>query len=351
MRNLKKIISLVVFCVATCLYSNCYALVPASNITYQGIDVSNWQGFINYNEVRNSGIDIVYIKASQGSDYKDPYFDLNYENAKANGLKVGAYHFVTARSLTEARREAEFFASVISEKQIDCKLAMDFEEFGSLTKQEINEISREFLERLEEITGKETIIYSDLFNSQNTFELSEEYPLWIAFYGEFSELEEIRNTWKTWQGQQYTDVGRINGISGYVDRDQFTEEILLGDTSKMPKYEAPKENNISERIIYTVRKGNTLWEISRKYNVSIDEIARINDIKNPNFIYPGERLTILTNTNFEKTNALNKVLYTVKSGDTLSELAIRFDTTVEDIVRLNNIQNPNLIYVGQRLRI
>lgn len=351
MKRFKKVCAVLVFCITTFICSNCYALVPASNIAYQGIDVSNWQGFINYNEVRNSGIDIVYIKSSQGSNYKDPYFELNYENAKANGLKVGAYHFIMARSLTEARREAEFFASVISGKQLDCKLAMDFEEFGSLTKQEINEISREFLERLEEITGKETIIYSDLFNSENTFELSNDYPLWIAYYGEYSELENVRNNWRTWQGQQYTDVGRVNGISGYVDRDQFTEEILLGDSTRLPHFEAPKEENKSERIIYVVQKGNTLWEISRKYNVSIDEIARVNGIENPNLIYPGERITIVTNTNFEKVNALNKVLYTVKSGDTLSELAVRFDTTVENIVRLNNIQNPNLIYVGQRLRI
>lgn len=351
MSNLKRILCLVIFCIIVCTYSSCYALSSASNIAYQGIDVSSWQGFIDYGEVRNSGIDIVYIKASQGSDYKDPYFELNYENAKANGLKVGVYHFVTARTQAEARREAEFFASVISEKKIDCKLAMDFEEFGTLTKQEINEISREFLERLQEITGKETIVYSDLFNSTNTFELSNDYPLWIAYYGEYSELEYTRSTWNTWQGQQYTDTGIVRGISGYVDRDQFTEEIILGDSSQLPKFEAPREKNVSERRIYTVQSGNTLWEISRRYNVSIDEIARINGITNPNLIFPGERLTIITNTNFEHTNALNKDLYTVRNGDTLSELAIKFDTTVEYIVKLNNIQNPNLIYVGQRLRI
>ncbi len=97
--------------------------------------------------------------------------------------------------------------------------------------------------------------------------------------------------------------------------------------------------------------GDTLWQISRDYDVTIDEIVRLNNIRNPNLIYPGEKLTIITNTNFEQTNALGKTLYTVKSGDTLSELAIRFDTTVGDLVKLNNIQNPNLIYVGQRLRI
>lgn len=351
MKRIKIIISIILFCIITTTSINCFALSPSSSVIYEGVDVSNWQGYIDYAKVKNDGIDVVYIKASQGRDYKDPYFELNYENAKANGLLVGVYHFLTARSITEAEREAEFFASVISEKQIDCKLAMDFEEFGSLTRPEINDISKAFLERLEEITGKETIVYSDIFNSRNTFELSEEYPLWIAFYGEYAELEEIRSNWKTWQGQQYTDDGRVSGIRGYVDKDRFTEEVLLGDSSEVPHFDAPREKNLSEQIEYTVQRGDTLWEISRRYNVTIDEITRLNNIQNPNLIYPGEILTIITNSNFEQTQGLGKDFYTVKSGDTLSELAIIFDTTVEDIVRLNNIQNPNLIYVGQRLRI
>ena len=56
---------------------------------HQGIDVSNWQGYINYSEVKNSGIEIVYIKASQGNSIIDSHFRTNYNNAKANGLKIG----------------------------------------------------------------------------------------------------------------------------------------------------------------------------------------------------------------------------------------------------------------------
>ena len=80
-----------------------YAITPSSNPQYQGVDVSDWQGYIDYGQVRASGIEVVYIKASQGSGIKDPYFDINYENAKANGLKVGFYHFLTA---TNTRRSA-----------------------------------------------------------------------------------------------------------------------------------------------------------------------------------------------------------------------------------------------------
>lgn len=81
-----------------------YAMTSSSKLEYQGIDVSDWQGYIDYSKVKESGIDVVYIKASQGSNIKDAYFDLNYENAKANGLKVGFYHYLTATTTRRSRR-------------------------------------------------------------------------------------------------------------------------------------------------------------------------------------------------------------------------------------------------------
>lgn len=82
-------------------FPNTYAITESSEVLYNGIDVSDWQGYIDYSQVKNSGIDIVYIKASQGSTIIDSYFEANYNNAKANGLKVGFYHFLTA---TDIRR-------------------------------------------------------------------------------------------------------------------------------------------------------------------------------------------------------------------------------------------------------
>ena len=89
-------------------YVNSYFSADSSNI-YQGIDVSSWQGSINYAEVKNSGIDIVYIKASEGKSLTDSYFKTNYNNAKANGLKVGFYHFIRATTTEDAIAEARIF--------------------------------------------------------------------------------------------------------------------------------------------------------------------------------------------------------------------------------------------------
>ena len=86
-----------------------YAITPSSNPQYQGVDVSDWQGYIDYGQVRASGIEVVYIKSSQGSNIKDPYFDINYENAKANGLKVGFYHFLTATNTRGSGTRSSIF--------------------------------------------------------------------------------------------------------------------------------------------------------------------------------------------------------------------------------------------------
>ena len=332
-----------------------YAITPVSNLEYQGIDVSNWQGYINYSQVKESGIDIVYIKSSQGSNIKDAYFDINYENAKANGLKVGFYHFLTATNTQEAEEEARFFASVIANKIPDCKLVMDYEVFGGASAEEINQIAEVFLETTRRLTNKEVILYSDLSNIQTVFgrELSQNYELWLAYYGNYNVLGNVQTNWENFIGVQYSDRGRVNGINGYVDMDRYSEEIFLGEVSEIPIIENPKEITNTGTVNYTIQSGDTLWEIARKYGTTVQEIASINNIQNPNLIYPGKTIRILTNstTTGEETRGTGDIIYTVQRGNTLSEIAQAYNVTVNHIVELNNIQNPNLIYPGQKLRI
>ena len=83
------------------------AIEPSNNEIYEGIDVSKWQGNINFKEVANNGIKIVYIKATQGTNYVSQTFEESYKNAKENGLKIGFYHYVTARDVQSAKNEAE----------------------------------------------------------------------------------------------------------------------------------------------------------------------------------------------------------------------------------------------------
>lgn len=324
-----------------------FAFPPSNSELYNGIDVSQWQGKIDFSKVKNSGIDIVYIRASEGTGYIDPYFKENYEEARANGLKTGFYHYLTARTTEEAREEAEFFVSNIKGTQPDCKLAMDFEVFGDLNKNEINEISKVFLETVQELSKKECIIYSDAFNAAETFdeELAKKYAIWVADY--FVKEPANNGKWSTWVGFQYTDIGRVNGISGNVDRDYFTNGVLLNDTSKIPTDTTDDRNQEFEYI--TVKRGETLSEIAIKYNTSYEYLAKINDIRNPNLIFVGERLKVPT---FGKEiHDTSHLLYVVKRGNTLSQIAKEYDVSVERLVELNDIKNPNLIYVGEVLKI
>ena len=330
-----------------------YAFGPSSQNIYEGIDISEWQGNIDFTQVRNSGIDIVYMRASEGPNYEDSCFEQNYAGAKANGIKVGFYHYLTAMSNEDAIIEADFFASVIAGKSPDCRLAMDFESFNGLEVDEINQIGLTFMAELKKQTGKEVVIYSDTYNASYVFggEITN-YPLWVAQYGE--PEPQANGNWDTWVGWQYTDEGEIPGISGYVDRDQYTDGILLSDTSEIPNSGGSKPDNNPSSIV--IQWGDTLSQIALEYNTTVEELAQLNNISNPNLIYAGDILILPTKeTNSEVINnnstSSNQNIYIVKSGDTLSQIAQDFGTTISAIANANNIQNVNLIYVGQRLVI
>jgi len=315
---------------------------------YDGIDVSGWQGEVDYRQVSEDGIEIVYIKATEGTTFTNRFYLDAYNNAKANGLKVGFYHYLTARTIEEGIAEAEYFASVIGNLDSDCRLAMDFESFGSLTRDEINEISFAFLRRVKEITGKEMVIYSNTNDATNVFssQLANNYPLWVAQYGVSQPTP--NGNWEVWIGWQYTSSGNVSGIEGNVDRNYFTEDIILSDSGNIPEPEEPTESTPipEENFRYTVVYGDTLSEIALRYNTTVQRLVELNNIANPNLIYVGQILTIPNLGTVKR-----RISYKVVRGDTLNQIARTYNVTVQSIVELNNIQNPNLIYVGQTLII
>lgn len=322
------------------------AFSPSGDTIYDGIDVSSWQGNIDFSQVKASGIEIVYIKSSEGFRSVDSYFEQNYINAKNAGLKVGFYHYVTARSVEDAVRQANFFVSTISGKNPDCKLAMDFESFGSLNREEINQIALTFMQTVQNASGKDVIIYSDEYNANNTFNSSlATYPLWVAQY-EVSEPT-VRNHWSNWAGWQYTDKGEIPGISSYVDRDKFTNEVFLSDTSEVPDVPTENPNENEGYTTITIRYGDTLSELAIEYNTTVERLVELNNIANPNLIYAGATLIVPTSDPSDTTTQI----YVVQYGDTLSQIALEYGTTVENLAAINNIQNVNLIYVGQIIKI
>lgn len=356
MKNIRKMIISFLVVVTMPMYiliAPVYAFGPSSSNIYDGIDVSGWQGNIDYSEVASSGIEIVYMKASEGTSFVDPYFNQNYTNAKANGLKVGFYHYLTARSNSEAVAEANFFVSTISGMSPDCRLAMDFESFGNLSAEEINEIGLTFMQTVESLSGKEMVIYSDTSNASNIFGGGlTNYPLWVAQY----EVEEPtpNGNWDSWVGWQYTDAGEISGINGYVDRDRFTDGILLNENSEVPLPDNTNKPSAGGTTTITIQRGQTLSGIALEYNTTVQILVELNNIANPNLIYAGSTLIVPsgeTPIDTDGNSTSGQTIYVVQRGDTLNKIAAEFGTTARAIAVENNIRNINLIYVGQRLII
>lgn len=330
-----------------------YAFSPWGDVIYQGIDVSGWQGNINYAEVKNSGIEIVYMKSSEGRSFVDTYFNQNYTNAKANGLKVGFYHYLVARSNEEAIEEARFFVSVISGKEPDCRLAMDFESFGNLSVEEINQIGITFMTAVQNLSGKEVIIYSNTNDARNVFsgELTN-YPLWVAQY----EVREPtpNGKWSTWAGWQYTSTGEVAGISGHVDRNKFTEQVLLNTSGAIPLPDNTDKPIAGGTTTITIQRGDTLSRIALEYNTTVARLVELNNIANPNLIYAGQTLIVPSGETPDDTDGNStsgQTVYIVKAGDTLNQIAASYGVTARAIAVENGIRNINLIYVGQRLII
>lgn len=318
---------------------------PSNNDIHDGIDVSSYQGTIDFNSVRSAGRDYVIIRSTIGEHQVDRTFRRNYENAKAAGLTVGFYHFLDATTVSSARTQAQFFASEISGLEPEIKLVMDFGTNYGLSDTLFNQIALAFLERVNELTEKDVIVYSDASKARDIYStrIANSYGLWVADY-DTDEPEDTR--WAVWEGWQYSDEGRVSGISGDVDLDRYTTDILLDDRSAIRQTTSPHSSSTRYNIIYyKVVRGDTLSSIARRYNTTVSVLVQLNNLRNPNLIFVGETLKVPANTSTSTTN------YTVVRGDTLSSIARRFNTTVDQLVSLNNISNPNLIHVGQILTI
>lgn len=323
--------------------------------SYRGIDVSNWSGRINWRAVADSGVEVVIIQASEGTFYRDPYLQEFYDGATENGLKVGFYHFFNPNSSGTPAQQARYFVDTIRGLHSDCKLVLDLEQTGGLSNYELTRRAVEFLEEVKSYSGLDTSVYTYAYfaehNLYNGLGISD-YPLWIAQLREGGPLP--NQIWgNSYAGWQYSDTGRVSGISANVDLDIFYDEMFLNDRADIPG-ERRQESDNNKVIYYTVQSGDTLSSIATRYGVTVENLASINGLSNPNLIYPGEVLKIYPENNRNMVNRDKMEFsstYIVRLGDTLSFIARRFDTTVNDLVELNDIANPNLIYPGEILKI
>lgn len=306
----------------------------------KGIDISQWQGNIDFNAVASNGIDFVIIRAGYGREIsqKDPYFEQNYKRAKAAGLNVGAYWYSYAVSTEDAKEEAKTCLEVIKGKQFEYPIYFDLEEQFQFAKGTIfcSSLVRAFYDTL-----KSAGYYSGLYISRSplqsyiTADIKEQYPLWIA---EYNSRLNYSGKYGIWQN---SDKGKINGINGYVDTDiSYVDYPSIIKNSGYNGFSKGTNTNSSKPVS------------NKKF---IEEIAK--EVIDGKWGNGDERKKKLIAAGYDydkvqaKVNELMTATYTVKSGDTLWSIAKKYNTTVAAIVKTNNIKNANLIYVGQKLII
>lgn len=182
--------------------------------------------------------------------------------------------------------------------------------------------------------------------------------------------------------QSYTSVARKLQADGYATDPSYASSLIklvemynltqldnIAFSGKQPVINNKNDYNYSNsgnadssNGYYTVQSGDTLSGIALKFSTTSSKLAQLNSISNPNLIYVGQRLLVNQNSSSNSSSSsqsssaatntdASAASYTVKSGDTLSTIASQHNTTVNQIVSLNQLSNPNLIYVGQVLKL
>jgi GH25 family lysozyme M1 (1,4-beta-N-acetylmuramidase) len=207
---------------------------PTTTITrLEGIDVSKWQGAINWSQVKSSGKQFALIRASAGSLTVDEWYASNRSSAKANGLKIGAYHYANPDSAAnDALNEANFFLSLATPARGELIPTLDVEVTNGLSVAAMQAWVSTWLQRVTSVLGVRPMIYTSpsfwtTYLGDTTQFADAGYRLWIAHWG----VDQPRIPASNWGGRgwtfwQYTSSGTVPGISGNVDLDRYNGSQL-----------------------------------------------------------------------------------------------------------------------------
>lgn len=337
----------------------------------KGIDVSRWQGYINWPTVKQH-VDFAIIKIG-GSDqgfYQDGQATRNALEARATGLPIGFYVYLGGAANTKDEiAHIKNLVNNIGGLRAGEFVCLDWEENHGNEVQYVYEIAKGLIDA----GFPRPPIYMNLsYVKRNDWSrLSKELncSLWVAAWGNNDDKPDTAppsDEWPFWAIWQYSSTGTVPGIAGRVDMNLFN-----GDVETFKKYGAkntvtmPTTINTSKVVYntaggeYTVQKGESLSVIAAKWGKSWQELWDINRdrVSEPNKIFTGQKLRVWGSTPSSTPPAPvdNTKYYVVQAGDNLSAIATRFNLPSWVLLWEANRgiigPNPDFIKAGQKLRI
>ena len=235
---------------------------------YRGIDVSKYQGDIDFRKVKNAGIQFVIIRIGYGQyeNQKDPKFERNYDGFKNVGIPVGVYLYSYAKSVADAKKEAEVTLKWLNNRELNLPVYYDIEDKSqiNLGKNTLTKMCEAFCDAIEK-GGYWAGVYTNKYfftTYLDYVKLQDKYTIWVAQY---NDTNTYRGKYDMWQ---YTSSGKVNGISGNVDMDILYRDIFddRGDDVK--------DNDLPDLSGYT---GTSIVDALKSvgYDSSFDSRAKL----------------------------------------------------------------------------
>lgn len=258
------------------------------------IDVSEHQGTIQWDTVKNQ-IDGAILRCGYGDDIPtqdDKQWRRNADACTRLGIPFGLYIYSYAATMEQIESEARHALRLAKEYRLSYPIYLDLEQVG--TEAGAFERACRFGDIIE-AAGYWCGIYANLNWWTNYIGGLERFTKWVAQYN--SRCDYTGANLDIWQ---YSSTARINGISGNVDMNEcyrnLPGEIISGSTPCVPdvpaKEEPPKSPQPQSPVIYTVQSGDTLSEIAETFGTTYQQLASLNQLSNPNLIYIGQQLKI-----------------------------------------------------------
>lgn len=300
--------------------------------------------------------DAVICKATEGTGYVNPYCDEHYQSAKASGKLLGVYHYASGGN---PETEAEFFISNVQGYLHEAILVLDWESGDNAAWGNSNWVAR-FCAHVVALTGINPMIYVQRSAANQCVGLGN-YGIWLAEYLDYASRGWNDYTEPNYSGDyamhQFTSSGAISGWSGPLDLSLFFgdanawlayagatgQPVPASQLQQTQTYVEPQVQ--SSGTTYIVQSGDTLSGIASMYGTTYQHLADINGIANPNLIHVGQEIRI------DGSEPTSDEYYTIQPGDTLSAIAARYGTTWQWLAEVNGIDTPDLIHPGTTIRV